>query len=84
MGKFHFGHKVSMYKQGQRKAWHMPPSGKLSVGVWNIRFREKWIDEPPKNYVIKEFEQRLLITLYPCLLFEKRLTGNFFLGMDET
>jgi hypothetical protein len=20
----------------------MPPSGKLSVGVWKIRFREKW------------------------------------------
>jgi hypothetical protein len=28
----------------------MPPSGKLSVGVWKIRFREKWnmvkIDDP--------------------------------------
>jgi hypothetical protein len=28
----------------------MPPSGKLSVGEWKIRFREKWnmvkIDDP--------------------------------------
>jgi hypothetical protein len=28
----------------------MPPSGKLSVGIWKIRFREKWnmvkIDDP--------------------------------------
>jgi hypothetical protein len=37
-------------EQGQRKVWHMPPSRKLSVGVWKIRFREKCymvkIDEP--------------------------------------
>jgi hypothetical protein len=30
----------------------MPPSGKLSVGVWKIRLREKWnmvkIDDPQK------------------------------------
>jgi hypothetical protein len=41
---------VNTEKQGQRKAWHMPRSGKLSVGVWKIRFREKWnmarIDDP--------------------------------------
>jgi hypothetical protein len=34
----------------QTRARHMPPSGKLSVGVWKIRFREKLnmmkIDDP--------------------------------------
>jgi hypothetical protein len=29
-------------KQGLCKAWYMPQSGKLSVGIWKIRFREKW------------------------------------------
>jgi hypothetical protein len=41
------------YRQGLRKAWHMPPSGKLSVGIWKIRLREKWnmvkLDDPQKN-----------------------------------
>jgi hypothetical protein len=31
-------------------AWHMPPIGTLTVGVWKIRLREKWnmvkIDDP--------------------------------------
>jgi hypothetical protein len=32
----------NILKQGQRNAWHMPPIGTLSEGVWKIRFREKW------------------------------------------
>jgi hypothetical protein len=32
----------------------MPPNGKLSVGIWKIRFREKWnmvkIDDPPMSH----------------------------------
>jgi hypothetical protein len=39
----------------------MPPSGKLYVGIWKIRFREKWnmvkIDdpnEPQKNGPVDE------------------------------
>jgi hypothetical protein len=39
--------------KGQCKAWHMPPIGTLSVGVWTIRFREKWnmvkIDDPKQS-----------------------------------
>jgi hypothetical protein len=44
--------------KGNAKAWHMPPSGKLSVGAWKIRLREKWnmaserppiLLEPPKK-----------------------------------
>jgi hypothetical protein len=34
--------KVVMGLESECKAWHMPPSGKLSVGVWKIRLREKW------------------------------------------
>jgi hypothetical protein len=37
-------------KTRERKAWHMPPIGTLSVGAWTIRFREKRnmvkIDDP--------------------------------------
>jgi hypothetical protein len=29
-------------RQGLCKAWHMPMSGKLSVDIWKLRFREKW------------------------------------------
>jgi hypothetical protein len=49
----------SMLKQGLCKAWHMPPSGKLSVGIWKIRFREKWnmVKTDDSQWVTKKSEQ---------------------------
>jgi hypothetical protein len=46
----YLGDKIHHHSSTRALPWHMPPSGKLYVGIWKIRLRENWnmmkIDDP--------------------------------------